>query len=80
MFHSHFLEVQCNIMYLIEQSTAATVCQGTFIWNLPFVLLMMELLISILYIILGILQGCLLCPTLKINIRVLCRSFAHMRI
>ena len=25
MFHSHFFEVQCNIMDLIEQSTAAMV-------------------------------------------------------
>ena len=51
-------------------------------WHLTFVLLiMMESLISILYVILGILQGCLLGPSLKINmIRVLCRSFAHMRI
>ena len=41
----------------------------------------MELFTSILYMILGILQGCLFGPTLKINImRILCRSFAPMRI
>ena len=49
-------------------------------WHLTFVLLiMMELLISILFVILGILQGCLLGPSLKVNMtRVLCTSFAHM--
>ena len=41
-------------------------CQGTFIWHLTSVLLTMtELIISALYMILGILQGCLLGPILK---------------
>ena len=29
MFHSHFFEIQCNIMNLIEQSIAAMVVPGS---------------------------------------------------
>ena len=95
MFHSHFFEVQYNIINLIKYSSYGCQgqptsipesftngCQGTFIWHLTDVLLIMMELLSILYMILGIpLQGCQLDPTLKINMMmVLCRSFAPMRI
>ena len=59
MLHSHFFEVQCNTMDLIERSTAAVVvhwkvlgiiyvyCQGTFMWHLTFVLLIMMKLLTL---------------------------------
>ena len=82
-------------MDLIEQSTAAMVASQH--WKVLGMICKLRrniylefnfcsshhggIIISILYIILGILQGCLLGPTLKINmVRVLCSSFAHIRI
>ena len=98
MFHSHFFEIQCNILNLIEQSIAA-ICQGQpssilesfrSICKLPRNIYLTfnfcsshhdRVFISILYMIIGILQGCLLGPILKISMmRVLCRSVAPMRI
>ena len=95
MFHSHFSEIQCNILNVIERSIAAMVargnhllyqkvldqyvnCQGTFNFCSSH---HDRVFISILYMIIGILQGYLLGPILKISImRVLCRSVAPMTI